>query len=105
MLTLICGIQKRGKDDHLLQNRNKGTDVENKCNGCQEGEGGDELGGWSLTYTLLCVKRVTSENLLYSTGKCCVLCGALDGKEIQKADMCWWMVGSLLWRAETSTAE
>ena len=68
-----------------LQNRNKGTEVENKCNGYQEGRGGDELKEWNLTYTLLCIKQATNENLLYSAGNCWVLCGDLNGKEIQKS--------------------
>ena len=33
--------------------------------------------------TLLCIKQGTNENLLYSTGTS-VLCGDLNGKEIQK---------------------
>ena len=42
-------------------------------------------------YTLLCIKQITNENLLYSTGNsiCSMLCGGLNGKEIQKqGDIC-----------------
>ena len=33
--------------------------------------------------TLLCIKQITNENLLYRTGNS-MLCGDLNGKEIQK---------------------
>ena len=76
----------------LLQNRNKGTDVENKCNGYQEGNREDELEEWNLTYTLLCIKQITNENLLYSAGNYWVFCGDLNGKEIQNSG-CMLMYG------------
>ena len=37
----------------------------------------------SDTYTMLCIKQINNENLLYSTGNT-VLCCDLNGKEIQK---------------------
>ena len=50
---------------------------------CFLGEGGMN---WETDiYTLLCKKYITNENLLYSS----VLCGGLNGKEIQKrGDIC-----------------
>ena len=54
-------------------------------------------------YTLLCIKRITNENLLYSTGNS-VLCGDLNGKEIQKrGDICIHIADSLHCTAETDT--
>ena len=40
-------------------------------------------------YTPLCIKQITNENRLYSTGNYSVLGGHLNGKEIQKkAEIC-----------------
>ena len=40
-------------------------------------------------YTLLCIKQITNENLLYSTGNSTQCSGDLNGKEIQKrGDIC-----------------
>ena len=52
-------------------------------------QGGKEKGGmnWEIaadSYTLLYIKLITYENLLYGTGNSIVLCGDLNGKEIQK---------------------
>jgi len=33
-------------------------------------------------YTLLCIKQITNENLLYSKGSSTLLCGDLHGKEV-----------------------
>ena len=45
-------------------------------------------GRWGLIYTLLCIKKLTNENLLYSTGNP-MFCGEISGKEIQKrGDIC-----------------
>ena len=38
---------------------------------------------WIDVYSLLYIKQITNENLLYSMGNS-VLCGDLNGKEIQK---------------------
>ena len=35
-------------------------------------------------YMLLCITYITNKNLLYSTGNYSMLCGDLNGKEIQK---------------------
>ena len=46
-------------------------------------------------HTLICIKYRTNENLLYSTGNS-VLCGDLNGKEIQKrGDICIHITDSL----------
>ena len=56
-------------------------------------------------YSLLCIKQITNENLLYTTGNSySVVCGNLDVKEIQKrGDMFMCMPDSLCWTAETDT--
>ena len=53
-----------------LQRRNRDTDVENKGMDTKgEGDGWDELEEWDChIYTLLCIKQITNENLLNSTG-------------------------------------
>ena len=53
-----------------MQSRNRHTDVENKLMDTKGERGG---GGMNLEigidiYTLLCIKLITDENLLYSTG-------------------------------------
>ena len=53
----------------ILFARNRDTEVENKYMDTRgEGEGGMN---WEIgidIYTLLCIKQITNENLLYSTG-------------------------------------
>ena len=52
-----------------LQGRNTDTDVENKHMDAKEGRGGGM--NWETgidIYTLICKKKITHENLLYSTG-------------------------------------
>ena len=56
-------------------------------------------------YTLLipCIKQITKENLLCSTGNS-VLCGDLNGKEIQKSGgICINIIDSLCCTVETNT--
>ena len=53
----------------ILQSRNRDTDVENKHTDTK-GEKGDGM-NWEVgidIYTLLCIKQIINENLLYSTG-------------------------------------
>ena len=55
-------------------------------------------------YTLLCIKQITNKDLLYSTGNS-VLCGGLNGKEIQnRGDICRRIADSLCCTAETNLA-
>ena len=52
-----------------LQSRNRDTDVENKRMDTRAGGGG--AGNWGIgsdIYTILRIKQITNENLLYSTG-------------------------------------
>ena len=52
-------------------------------------------------YTLLCIKQITNENLLHSTGELySALCGDLNRKEIQKRGH---MADSLCCTTETNT--
>ena len=54
-------------------------------------------------HTLLCIKQITNENRLYSTGNS-MLCGDLNGKEIQKrGDICICTADSLHCTIETNT--
>ena len=59
-----------------------------------------DIGGWETgpdIHTLLCIRQITHENLLYST----VRCGDLNGKEIQKrGDICIHIAASLCCTAE-----
>ena len=44
--------------------------------------------------TLLCIKLMTNENLLYSTGNSTQCCGDPSGKEIQKrGEICMYTYG------------
>ena len=53
-------------------------------------------------YTLQCIKYITNENLLYITGNS-VLCGDLNGKEIQKrGDICIHIADALSCTVETN---
>ena len=57
-------------------------------------------------HTLLCIKQITNENLLYCTGNSIysMLCGGLNGKEIQKqGDICIQTADSLCYTAESNT--
>ena len=55
------------------------------------------------TLLILCINQITNEDLLYSTGNS-VLCGDLNGKEIQKrGDICIRIADSLCCTAETNT--
>ena len=48
-------------------------------------------------YTLLCIKYITNENLLYCSGNS-VLSGDLNGKEIEKRrDLCVYSLFTLLY--------
>ena len=44
---------------------------------------GTDVYTYIYTLLILCIKQMTNENLVYSTGNS-VLCGDLDGKEIQE---------------------
>ena len=64
-----------------------------------QGGRGDEM-NWEIginIYTLLYIKQITNENLLYSTRELySMLCGDLNGKEIQKrGDICILIADSL----------
>ena len=55
-------------------------------------------------YTLLCIKQIANENLLYSTGNSTQCSeGDLNGKETQKGDMCIRTADSLCRTAKTNT--
>ena len=57
-------------------------------------------------YTLLCIKEITNENRLYSTGNSLysILCADLNGKEIQgRVDLCIRVADSLCCTTETNT--
>ena len=54
-------------------------------------------------YTL-CIKKITNENLLYSTGNSTQYSGDINGKEIQKRwEICIHIADSLHCTAETNT--
>ena len=58
--------QKNDTDDLYLQNRSRDTDIENKHMDIKRGWRGGM--NWEIgtdTYTLLCIKQVTNENLMY----------------------------------------
>ena len=62
-----------------------------------------EIGTDICTLLILCINQITNEDLLYSTGNS-VLCGDLNGKEIQKrGDICIRIADSLCCTAETNT--
>ena len=59
-----------------MQGSNRDTDVENKRTdtkrGKQVGGGGDGGMNWEIgidIYTLICIKQITNENLLYKKNK------------------------------------
>ena len=55
-------------------------------------------------YTLLCIKQITNESLLYSTGNS-TQCSDPNGKEIQKrGDICTRAGDSLCCTVETNTS-
>ena len=55
-------------------------------------------------YTLLYLKWITSEDLLYSTGNCLMLCGSLDGRGVWgRMDTCVCMAESLCYPPEAIT--
>ena len=69
ILTHICGIQKNGTDEPIskgeVETQTQITDVWTPR--------GEKGGGmyWEIgidIYTVLCIKQITNENLLYSTG-------------------------------------
>ena len=65
------------------------------------GRGKGRLG---LVLLLLCIKLITYENLLYGTGNSIVLCGDLNGKEIQKGGtICKHKADSLCCIVETNS--
>ena len=58
----------------------------------------------SDVYTLLCIKSITNENLLYSAGNSTLLSADLNGKEIQKrGNICTRSADSLCCPTETNT--
>ena len=68
--------------------------------------GRDKLGDWIDIYTLLCIKQITSKNLLYSTGKSTQYSVmAYMGKESKKrVDICICITNSLCCTPESNTA-
>ena len=68
ILTHICGMQKNGRDEPICKAEIE-TDIENKHMDTKGGKGGGM--NWEIgidIYTLLCIKQITNENLLYRTG-------------------------------------
>ena len=68
ILTHICGIQKNRRT--YLQSRNRDTDAEKKRTDTK-GEGGGGGMGWEIgtdVCTLLSMKQLTVEGLLFSIG-------------------------------------
>ena len=63
---------------------------------------------WEIRIDISTIDRmhkITHERLLHSTGDYSVLCGDLNGKEIQKSgDMCIYTTDSLCCTADTDTA-
>ena len=56
-------------------------------------------------YALQCIKHTANENLLDTTGNYSMLCGDLNGKQIQKrGDICMCTAESCCWTAETNAA-
>ena len=68
VLTHICGILENGTDKRTcVQSRNRDTEKKHTVTkGWKEGGMNREMG--TDIYTLLCIKQVTNENLLYSSG-------------------------------------
>ena len=63
-----------------------------------------ETGIDMYTLLILCIKLITYENLLYSTGNSIVLCGDLSGKEIQEGGtICKHIADSLCCIVETNS--
>ena len=72
--------------------------------GHQGGKGGAmnwEIGIDIYTLLILCIRQITHENLLYSSGNS-VLCGDLNGKE-KRGDLCIHIADSLCSTVATST--
>lgn len=66
----------------------------------------DDMGGWDgYRYTLLRIKQRTNENQLYTAqGLYSVLCGDLNGKEMQnRGDICVCIADSRCCTRETNT--
>ena len=59
---------------------------------------------WATNAFTFTMQTITNEDLLYSAGNCRVLCGDLNGKEIQKrGNICIRIVHSLCCTANTNT--
>ena len=64
-------MESRKMVQTYLQSRNRNTDVENKLTVTKGGSGGGmnwEIGSDIYTLLILCIKQITNQNLLYSTG-------------------------------------
>ena len=96
--------QKNSTDDLIREAEIDTREVENKYMDTKVGGGGNwETGIDTYTLLILCIKQITNENLPYSTGYS-MLCGDLNGKEIQKGgDKCKCIADSLCCKAETYT--
>ena len=69
--SLVCGIQKYSRNEHIFQNRSRDREKENKCLGTKgKGACGINLEIEIDIYALVCVKWITKANLLYSTRNC-----------------------------------
>ena len=74
------------------------------------GKGGENGRNWEIgidTYTLLilCIKQITSKNLLFNTENSLVRCGDLNRKEVQKGMVVGICVAdSFCYAVETSTS-
>ena len=70
IILLTCGIQKNGTYELICKAK-----IESQMQRTYGYQGGKGVGGtnWEIgidIYTLLCIKQITNENLLYSTGNC-----------------------------------
>ena len=109
ILTHICGTQKNGTDEPVCR-----AEIKTQMQRTYGHQVGKVVGGWWWCmywaigidiYTLICIKWITNENLLYQHRVLyLVLCGDLKGKEIQKrGDVCIRTADSLCYIAETNT--
>ena len=84
IIAYIRNLEKWYRSSYL-QSRNRDTDIEKMGISRRKARGGMswEFGIDIYRLLILCITLITNENLLYSTGNS-LLCGDLNGKEIQK---------------------
>jgi len=83
----ICGIYHKNDTNELIYKTGTDSQIQKTSLRLPKGKSGrDKPGVWITTHTLLCIRRITNKDLLYSTGSSTqYFVITYKGKESEKA--------------------